>query len=159
MRLIANIKLECALFEVRTVLAPEISRNRSFLFDSRVLFEGTMSIKVRLIKNILITESTSAYALINEVRLTTREYGICTLWYTAIACTYFDQTYAEMKSTLYVFVVLDLLTPPDIDQWNKVTQILGTPPQEFFKQLQPSVGILTLASIPRLMFHCSYLWA
>lgn len=26
-----------------------------------------------------------------------------------------------------------------IDQWNKVTQILGTPPADFFKQLQPSV--------------------
>lgn len=26
-----------------------------------------------------------------------------------------------------------------IDQWNKVTQILGTPPVEFFQQLQPSV--------------------
>ena len=30
--------------------------------------------------------------------------------------------------------------PQDIDQWNKVIQVLGTPPQEFFKQLQPSVG-------------------
>jgi c-Jun N-terminal kinase len=26
-----------------------------------------------------------------------------------------------------------------IDQWNKVTQVLGTPPADFFKQLQPSV--------------------
>ena len=26
-----------------------------------------------------------------------------------------------------------------IDQWNKVTQVLGTPPSDFFKQLQPSV--------------------
>ena len=35
----------------------EISWSRNSLFDSRVSFEGTMSIKVRLIKNILITES------------------------------------------------------------------------------------------------------
>ncbi len=28
----------------------------------------------------------------------------------------------------------------DIDQWNKVTQVLGTPPQVFFKQLTPSVS-------------------
>ncbi len=28
----------------------------------------------------------------------------------------------------------------DIDQWNKVTQVLGTPPPEFFKRLQPSVS-------------------
>lgn len=34
----------------------------------------------------------------------------------------------------------------DIDQWNKVCQILGTPPREFFKQLQPSVSL-----------HCVYL--
>jgi c-Jun N-terminal kinase len=26
-----------------------------------------------------------------------------------------------------------------IDQWNKVCQVLGTPPKEFFRQLQPSV--------------------
>ena len=29
----------------------------------------------------------------------------------------------------------------DIDQWNKVCQVLGTPPREFFKQLQPSVSL------------------
>ena len=29
----------------------------------------------------------------------------------------------------------------DIDQWNKVTQVLGTPPSDFFKQLQPSVSM------------------
>ena len=35
----------------------------------------------------------------------------------------------------------DILLPGRdyIDQWNKVTQVLGTPPAEFFKQLQPSV--------------------
>ena len=35
----------------------EISRNSSFLFDSRVSFEDTMSIKVCLKKFFLITES------------------------------------------------------------------------------------------------------
>ena len=33
-----------------------------------------------------------------------------------------------------------MLLCSDIDQWNKVTQVLGTPPSEFFKQLQPSVS-------------------
>ena len=30
----------------------------------------------------------------------------------------------------------------DIDQWNKVCQVLGTPPRDFFKQLQPSVSLV-----------------
>ena len=47
MRLITNIKLECALFEVRRA-SLEISWNRNSLFDSRVSFEDTMSIKVHL---------------------------------------------------------------------------------------------------------------
>ena len=34
----------------------------------------------------------------------------------------------------------------DIDQWNKVTQVLGTPPTEFFKQLQPSVRLYRVYS-------------
>ena len=80
MRLITNIKLEYALFGVRTILVPEISRNRSFLFDSRVSFEGTMSIKGALNKkyfdNRIKPAPNSKYALISEVRLTTREYGI-----------------------------------------------------------------------------------
>ena len=50
-----NVKLPCALFEVRTVLVRD-QPEQDFLFDSRVLFKGTMSIKVCLI-NILITES------------------------------------------------------------------------------------------------------
>ena len=29
----------------------------------------------------------------------------------------------------------------DIDQWSKVTQVLGTPPPEFFKQLQQTVCV------------------
>ena len=46
----------------------EISWNRNSLFDLRVSFENTMSIKVRLIKNFLITGAVLA-------RLTTREHG------------------------------------------------------------------------------------
>ena len=30
----------------------------------------------------------------------------------------------------------------DIDQWNKVTELLSTPPQSFFDRLQPSVRFL-----------------
>ena len=41
---------------------------------------------------------------------------------------------------LCVCVFLTLCCLADIDQWNKVCQVLGTPPREFFKQLQPSVS-------------------
>ena len=40
----------------------------------------------------------------------------------------------------------------DIDQWNKVTQVLGTPPAEFFKQLQPSVSMLYYTCIYQIQF-------
>ena len=54
----------------------EISWNWNFLFDTRVSFEGTMSIKVRLIKNIRVKPApNSEYAFISKVRLTTREHG------------------------------------------------------------------------------------
>lgn len=33
-----------------------------------------------------------------------------------------------------------LTTSSDIDQWNKVTELLGTPSESFLNQLQPSVG-------------------
>ena len=57
----------------------EINWNRNSLFDSRVSFKSTMSIKVCLIKNILITESNQH--LTANMRLTTREYSmrICTV--------------------------------------------------------------------------------
>lgn len=32
-----------------------------------------------------------------------------------------------------------LSSPPDIDQWNKIIEQLGTPSQEFMKRLQPTV--------------------
>ena len=51
---------------------PEISRNKSFLFDSRVSFEGALNKKNLIIK----PAPNSKYALINEVRLTTHEYGM-----------------------------------------------------------------------------------
>ena len=37
-----------------------------------------------------------------------------------------------------VIIYLDLATP-DIDQWNKIIEQLGTPSQEFMKRLQPTV--------------------
>lgn len=42
--------------------------------------------------------------------------------------------------TVLAIVLMECLS--DIDQWNKVCQVLGTPPREFFKQLQPSVSLL-----------------
>ena len=52
----------------------EISWDRNSLFSLRVSFEGTISIKVCLIKSILITESNQCLTV--NMRLTTREYGI-----------------------------------------------------------------------------------
>jgi hypothetical protein len=31
-------------------------------------------------------------------------------------------------------------TTPDIDQWHKITEQLGTPEEVFFEKLQPTVG-------------------
>ena len=55
MRLITNIKLECALFEVRMVLVRDQLEEFSFRFESIV--RGHCVYKGALNKNILITES------------------------------------------------------------------------------------------------------
>ena len=39
-----------------------------------------------------------------------------------------------------VSVKFPLLVFQDIDQWNKVTELLGTPSESFLNQLQPSVS-------------------
>ena len=71
--------MERALFEVRTVLAPEISRNRSsFQFESIVrghhVYKGAFN--KNYFDNRIKPASNSEYALISEVRLTMHEYGI-----------------------------------------------------------------------------------
>ena len=50
-----------------------------------------------------------------------------------------------------VFLHAPLLTSSDIDQWNKVTELLATPPQSFFDRLQPSVSFNLL---DLLAFYC-----
>ena len=42
-------------------------------------------------------------------------------------------------------VKFPLLVSQDIDQWNKVTELLGTPSESFLNQLQPSVSTDTAA--------------
>jgi len=43
-----------------------------------------------------------------------------------------------------------------IDQWNKVTELLATPPQAFFDRLQPSVSCYPPSFFPKDLF-LSYL--
>ena len=72
------IKLECALFEVRTVLVrDQLEQEFSFRFESIVrghyVYKGALNKKY--FDNRIKPAPNSEYALISEVRLTTREYG------------------------------------------------------------------------------------
>ena len=79
MRLITNIKLECALFEVRTVLVrDQLEQEFSFRFESiargHYVYKGALNKKY--FDNRIKPAPNGEYALISEVRLTTREYGM-----------------------------------------------------------------------------------
>ena len=77
-RLITNIKLECALFEVRTVLVrDQLEQELSFRFESIVrghhVYKGALN--KRYFDNRIKPAPNSEYALISKVRLTMRGYG------------------------------------------------------------------------------------
>ena len=77
--LTTNIKLECALFKVRTVLVrDQLEQEFSFQFKSIVrgyhVYKGALN--RRYFDNRIKPAPNSEYVLISKVRLTTREYGI-----------------------------------------------------------------------------------
>ena len=70
------IKLECALFEVRTVLVrDQLEQEFSFRFESIVHYVYKGALNLKKLNNRIKPAPNSEYALISEVRLTTREYG------------------------------------------------------------------------------------
>ena len=78
MCLSTNIKLECVLFEVRTVIVrDQLEQEFSFQFESIVrghyVYKGVLNKKY--FDNRIKPAPNSEYALISEMYLTTREYG------------------------------------------------------------------------------------
>ena len=85
MHLITNIKLKCALFEVHMVLVRD-QLEHEFSFRCKSIVRGHYVYKGALNKkyfdNRIKPAPNSEYALISEVRLTMREYGIlCIMHY------------------------------------------------------------------------------
>ena len=78
-RLITNIKLECDLFEVRTVIVrDQLEQEFSFRFESIVwghyVYKGAVNKKY--FENRIKPAANSEYALKSEVRLTVHDYGM-----------------------------------------------------------------------------------
>ena len=49
-------------------------------------------------------------------------------------------------------LLLQLMPKPDLDQWNKIIQQLGTPPDDFLEKLGHSVSHLYISMLCHTMY-------